>query len=55
MLKVFREQTADGLPDFIMSSTILWPNKAPEPTADSAASSASRATRLGRLWLSFRR
>jgi hypothetical protein len=41
------------LPDFIMDFTSLMPNKSPEPTADSAGSSASRATRFVRLWLSF--
>jgi hypothetical protein len=31
----------------------LMPNQSPEPTADGAFSSASRAARLVRLWLSF--
>ena len=36
-----------------MSVTSYPPNQSPEPTADSAGSSASRATRFVRLWLSF--
>jgi hypothetical protein len=31
----------------------MMPNKTLEPTAESAFSSASRATLFGRLWLSF--
>jgi len=31
----------------------MMPNKTLEPTADSAFSSASRAARFVRLWLSF--
>jgi hypothetical protein len=38
---------------FYLDFMSLMPNKSPEPTADSAGSSASRAARFGRLWLSF--
>jgi len=37
----------------ILDLHTMLPNKSPEPTADSAGSSASRATRFVRLWLSF--
>ena len=36
-----------------MMNIIRWSNTALEPTADGTGSSASRATRLVRLWLSF--
>jgi hypothetical protein len=41
------------LPDFIMSFTISWPNKTPEPTADDAVSSAVAVHAASRRWLSF--
>jgi hypothetical protein len=42
-------------PDFIMSFTILWPNKTLEPTADGAVSSAIAVHTTNRRWLSFLR
>jgi hypothetical protein len=43
------------VPLILLSSMTLMPNKTLEPTAGSAGSSAARATRLVRLWLSFGR
>jgi hypothetical protein len=39
--------------DFIMSFTISWPNKSPEPTADGVVSSAIAVHVASRRWLSF--
>jgi hypothetical protein len=41
------------LPDFIMDFTSLMPNKALEPTADGAVSSAVAVHAASRRWLSF--
>jgi hypothetical protein len=41
------------LPDFIMNFTSLMPNKALEPTADGAVSSAIAVHAASRRWLSF--
>jgi hypothetical protein len=43
------------LADFSILRQKLPPNKSLEPTAESAGSSAARATLFGRLWLSFGR
>ena len=53
LVEIFSKKTADDLPDFIMSSTFLWPNKSPEPTAVGAVSSAVAVHVAGRRWLSF--
>jgi hypothetical protein len=58
-LDIFREKkAADDLPRLIMRFTIPWPNKTPEPTADSRCglSQEHQVHRIAvRRWLSFLR